>query len=160
MSVEAIADFFSNIRDRGLTVKENFNYEIRYIQSFRQKADIGFLFYTMQDCEAACISGELYLSWGSYNDDELAYLTVANAILDEAQACSLKSSWSSSIHTKIKLSNLDKIYFADKIAAAEHDLADNVETASEGSWIEFDPEREQEWIEEAPDDDDDSDYVP
>lgn len=123
MSDATISDFFSNLRDRCITVKEDVQFDLSFIPRFKEKADIGFCCYTKDDTERAYLSGKLPLTWGSYDMDEMLYLIVANAIVDEAQACSLKVTWNGSMHEKIYLEELDTSYFAEKLVEEESDFS-------------------------------------
>ena len=109
MSLEKIQEFFSNLRDRSLTVCENCL--DTQIGKHRQRSDLGYCFYRPDETFYASETGILKLSWGSYSSDELAMLVVVNAILDEAKVCGLDVQWAGSMNDRIILKNLDVAYF-------------------------------------------------
>lgn len=115
MSKTQLEEFFSNLSDRSITVKQNFGTSIEYgydtIEDFKRFSDIGFCFYHSKDVALAKMNGKLYMSWGSYSDDDIDTLTVVNAILDEGQACGLKIVWEGSVTDRLMVSVIDKDYF-------------------------------------------------
>jgi hypothetical protein len=106
---ENLDSFFSNLKDRSITVchKCTENGVLR----LRRHSDLGFCFYRPHEAIYARETGTLYLSWGSYTNDEIDMLTVVNAILDEAKACSLDASWKGTMNDRIIIENLDKSSF-------------------------------------------------
>src|ERR1700712_2821032 len=119
MSVSQLSEFFSNLSDRGLTVREHFtccgSCGSAKIRNLKEKSHIGYCFYHVQCTEGASESGELYLHWGSHSPEDMDDLIVANAIVDEARACKLDVEWNGFSNKTVKLSNLDKSYFLQKL---------------------------------------------
>lgn len=115
MSKEHLEEFFSNLSDRSITVKQNHGSSIEYgydtIEQYKRFSDIGFCFYHSKDVDLAKKTGMLYMSWGSYNDDDIDTLTVVNAILDEGRACGLKVEWDGSVTDRLLITDIDKEYF-------------------------------------------------
>ncbi len=97
-------EFFKNLCDRCVITLERCETDINALEYFRNvkgAADLGYCYYTKRDLDRAQSTGVLSLHWGIFGSDELNYITVANAILDEGQACGLKMSWSGSVDDKI-----------------------------------------------------------
>jgi len=118
MSREQLNEFFSNLKDRSISVKEDFTCcktcGAAEILSFQRNSDMGYCFYHNQSTEEAAKTGELYLYWGAYSEEEIDEIIIANAIVDEAQACKIDVKWNGFASDAIHLFNLDKSYFQDK----------------------------------------------
>jgi hypothetical protein len=112
-------DFFSNLRDRSITLLENFTCcntcGFEQVRLYRQSSDIGFCFYHQQDTRRASETGILWLSWGSYTGDEIEMITVAEAIVDEAKSCKLEASWQGAATDRIKVTSVPREYFTRKL---------------------------------------------
>jgi len=108
-------DFFSNLADRGITVCHGCNET--QVLSKRIMSDLGYCFYRPEEKAYAEKTGILFLSWGAYAtvDIEMELLKVVNAILDEANACSLECSWNGTMKDRIVLKKLDTDFFADQM---------------------------------------------
>lgn len=123
MSKEQLQDFFDNLGGRCITVKENILCSIvqvyNIIDSYKSKSDIGFAFYHKGDTKMAAETGMLYLSWGSYSNDELDILTVANAIIDEGKASGLTIEWEGSTTDRILITDVDVTYFKKQLEESE-----------------------------------------
>jgi len=109
MTAKNLALLFNDLNDRGITVCEGCT-EQQVLQK-RQPSDLGYCFYRPHEGLYAYETGTLYLTWGSYQQDDLVRLIVVEAIKDEARACNIQASWKGSIKDRVELCNLDKSYF-------------------------------------------------
>src|SRR5690242_7304664 len=111
-----IKEFFQNLNDRGIKVWENFLCcntcsSDAIFEVDRAPSDMGYCFYHKQDVDLAADKGVLNLKWGAFENDPLAHLIVANAIVDEGKACGLNISWDSDMDHAIVLEGLERSYF-------------------------------------------------
>lgn len=110
--------FFATLNARHITARQDFRCcQSCGADSICEEAaedDIGYCFYHAQDTDAAADSGTLYLAWCPY--EGYRYGPVANTILEVARGCGIRVMWDGTPGQRIALLDLDKGYFAERIA--------------------------------------------
>jgi hypothetical protein len=102
---------FAALEDRGITARENFSCcgtcgsseiwgEMDEARSSGAKVT-GYVFFHMQDTEAATDGGDLYLNYGAMEEGEIAALHVAATIVSELERNGLNVDWDGSWGTRI-----------------------------------------------------------
>lgn len=113
--MSSLQEFFDNLNDRGITCMQDF--KVNQIEAYNQisyysrHGDMGFSFFSRQETKQAITTGKLHLCWGSYRDDEVEDIIIANAICDEAKACKLEVSWNGMEDSPIVVSNVERGFF-------------------------------------------------
>ena len=113
--MDKINEFFSNLRDRGITVAENFDGDDDEVEEHGRHTDMGDSYYNVDSLASALEDGLLYLNWGSYSDTDIDNIIIANAIIDEGQACGLLITWDGNGSSPIHLYDVPEEFIVTKL---------------------------------------------
>ena len=107
---------FEELERDGIVARQNFtcccncgHYEIwDEIKQAREEHPVeGYVFYHMQDTEAAVAGGYLYLAYGSVEEDEEALTTIGRKIVLGLERAGLRTQWDGQGNTRIRIIDFD-----------------------------------------------------